>query len=239
MRGGQRQCPFGAIVLALAMALPCITALAQAGTHSADALAGLDSPTLVAARRIIDDARHRGLPGEPLLSKVREGTLKRASPPRIAAAVAALAMRLDSSRASLGSQASASELIAGADALASGASPDALRVIRDATASHPISVPLGVLAQLVASGVPTNRAVAIVVEMLHRNVTPLQQLAYGNAVEGDAASGVPAEESAVFRLRSIEGADGRGARALDINTVLTSPVNGALPRSDGAPRRRP
>ncbi len=143
------------------------------------------------------------MPVEPLLSKVREGRLKRAPVPRIRTAVAALAARLDTVRAIIGPDASLEELTAGADALAAGATPAELRVVSSATATRPVSAPIGALAQLVASGVPPKRAAEMIVELLRRKVGGAVVLAFGNLVESDAASGVPAEEAAAFRLHSL------------------------------------
>jgi hypothetical protein len=67
-----------------------------------------------------------------------------------------------------------------------------------------LAAPLGALAQLVASGVAPRRATQLIVELLHRDAPATQLLAFGNAVEADVGAGVPAEESALFRLRAIE-----------------------------------
>jgi hypothetical protein len=229
-----------ALMLALALALPATASRAQTPAHAADVATEIDSASLVALRRIVDGAVRRGLPDEPLLAKAREGRLKRASGSRIATAVGALAARLDSARAALGARSTVDELVAGADALAAGAAPSSLRTVRDATTARPISVPLGVLAQLVASGVPPGRAVTLVVELLRRNVPPAQVLAYGNAVERDAASGMPAEESALFRLRSF-GNGGLTDATLTDPTVGGAQVGGPVPPPppSAAPRRRP
>ena len=44
----------------------------------------------------------------------------------------------------------------------------------------------------------------MIVELLKHGVAPREVLAFGVAVESDVGAGVPAEESAVFRLRAIE-----------------------------------
>jgi hypothetical protein len=198
----------------------------------------------VALVRDIDDARRRGLPAEPLLAKVREGRLKRAPVPRIRSAVAALATRLDSARAALGAGATMPEIGAGADALAAGAGPAALRTVRDAAAGRPLAAPLGALAQLVASGVPASRATAMVVELLRRNATPAQLLAFGNAVETDAMSGMPAEESAQYRLHSFGTAAGSRGSADLTQPAASAPGSmsnqGRPPTpATSTPKRRP
>jgi hypothetical protein len=223
------------LVLTLAWPTAAQTPGRSAGAGGAAAVDTID----VALVHDIDDARRRGIPAEPLLAKVREGRLKRAPVPRIRSAVAALATRLDSARSALGANASAAEIGAGADALAAGATPASLRALRDAAAGRPLAPPLGALAQLVASGVPTPRATSMVVELLRRNATPAQLLAFGNAVETDAASGVPAEESALYRLHSLGGS----ATSTDLATPAApgSAATGGRP-SPGTPvtpKRRP
>src|SRR3982750_1202987 len=164
----------------------------------------LDSATQAALRSEMSRAQSRGLPVEPLEAKVREGQIKRAAPARIQSAVVALATRLDSARAALGTASNAAELVAGADALAAGADAGALRTLRTTGGARDLAAPLGALAQLVASGVAPRRATQMIVELLKHGVAPREVLAFGVAVESDVGAGVPPEESALFRLRSIE-----------------------------------
>ena len=132
--------------------------------------------------------------------------------------------------------------MAGADALSAGAGASALRAVRAAMPSRAVAAPLGALAQLVASGVPSPRAVSMIVELLRRNATPAQVLAFGNSVEADAAGGVPAEESAVFRLHGI-GSTGQATTAADAAPALSQPggnlAASARPPSTRPPKRRP
>lgn len=197
---------------------------------------GDTDPTI---RREIELAHARGIPVEPLLSKVREGRLKRAPMPRIRTAVVALAARLDSARSIFGPDATVEELTAGADALAAGASVAELRVVASAVTTRPVSAPIGALAQLVASGVPPKRAAEMIVELLRRKVGGAVVLAFGNLVESDAANGVPAEEAAVFRLRSL--ATG-GASTLGPSRPSGVEAAGQVlrpPPTSSTPRRRP
>ena len=53
----------------------------------------------------------------------------------------------------------------------------------------------------------------MIVELLKHGVAPREVLAFGVAVESDVGAGVPAEESAVFRLRAIESAVNGGVSA--------------------------
>ena len=178
--------------------------MAQQVVFAAGLPTELDSATQAALTREVSLARSRGLPVEPLLAKVREGRIKRAAPSRIRSAVAALAVRLDSARLALGMMSNREELVAGADALGAGADMAALRTVREAAGARDVAAPLGALAQLVATGVPVRRASQFIVELLRRDTAPGQVLAFGNDVEADVGAGVPAVESATFRMRAIE-----------------------------------
>lgn len=237
-------------LLAPALLLLSPRAHAQRPAYAATLSAEHDSATSAALLRELERAASRGIPAEPLIAKAREGRLKRADGARIRLAVAALAVRLDSARGALGPESSADEVVAGADAIAAGAGPEALREVRLASRPRPATVPLGALAQLVASGVPARRATAMVVDLLHRKVAASRLVAFGNAVEADAMSGLPAEEAAIFRLRAASaGSAGNALTSAEVGAPAgpsTPPPNlpGAVtppssPPSTAAPRRRP
>lgn len=240
-----RSIRFFLILLALALlaSMRAPEVAAQTTLHSA--IADLDSATATAVLHEIDLASARGIPSEPLFAKVREGRLKRAGGPRIRNAVALLAVRLDSARAALGAQSTREELVAGADALAAGASVAALRSIRLAATGQPIGTSLGALAQLVASGVPGPRATGMIVDLLRRNIAPVRVADFGNAVEADASTGVPARESAEFRFREIGSPVAATTNAaIDVGTSLTSPravtgTNAPGSNSTSPPKRKP
>ncbi len=233
----------GACRLAAALVLCAACAPVEAGAqrvaYAASVGPELDSASQAAITREIDRARERGLPVAVLVSKVREGRLKRASGPRIRTAVQALAVRLDSARAALGAQASPEELTAGADALAAGAGPGALRAVSLAIPARSAAAPLGALAQLVASGVAPGRAVEMIVALLRRNAPASTVLAFGNFVESDVTSGVPAEESALFRLRGIESALRAGADLSASSPTASSPGGRTYAPGATPPKRRP
>jgi hypothetical protein len=229
------------LAAALVISLPA-RGTAQQVAFAANTLSELDSATRAAVTRELGRAQSRGLPVQPLVAKVREGQIKRAAPERIRLAVAALAARLDSARAALGSGSNAAELVAGADALSAGVSQGALREVRAASGARDLAAPLGALAQLVASGVPMRRATAMVVELLRRNAGSNEMLAFGVAVEADVGAGVPAEESALFRLRAIES-QGVGSERITVTAPPGDPLT-QVPSSGGGggstkPKRRP
>jgi hypothetical protein len=225
-------------IAAIALVAAARPVAAQQVAFAANVPGELDSASAAAVAREIARAKERGLPVEPLVAKVREGRLKRAAGPRIRTAVVKLAERLDSARAALGVQSSLEELVAGADAIAAGAGETSLRTLRSAT-TKPIAAPIGTLAQLVASGVAPQRATEMIVTLIRRNASPAVVLALGNLVEADVASGLRAEESAIFRLRGIEGSlgfssDAATAAPMQGTGNLTAPV-----KSAPTPKRRP
>ena len=229
-------CRAAAACLILLMAVvPARPLRAQQVAYAASLGAELDSATQAAVAREIDRARERGLPVEPLVAKVREGSLKRAPGSRIRTAVEKLAERLNVARAALGAESSADEVVAGADAIAAGADAASLRALR-AASTRPIAAPIGTLAQLLASGVDQRKAVEMVIALLRRNATPAQVIALGNLVEIDVASGLLPDESAAFRLRGIEGSLGFGDKVF-----LSAPTatGQGTPAKPPAAKRRP
>jgi hypothetical protein len=228
---------FAAALLSLAT-IHVLPLRAQQVVYAASAGVDLDSATQAAVSREIARARERGIPVEPLVAKVREGRRKGAPGSRIRTAVEKLAERLNVARAALGTASAADEVIAGADAIAVGADAASLRALR-AASTRQLAVPIGTLAQLIASGVEQRKALEMIITLLRRNAAPAQVLALGNLVEADVASGLLPEESAAFRLRGIEGSLGFGGKGdfltVTAPTVNTPPTSGKPP----APKRRP
>lgn len=214
------------------------TVAAQQVAYAATPVADLDSATQAAVVRELGHARTRGLPVQPLVAKVREGQIKRAAPERIRVAVAALSVRLDSARSALGPSSREAEIVAGADAIAAGVDQSSLRAVRAASGSRDLAAPLGALAQLVASGVGNRRATQMIVELLKKDAGPRELLAFGMDVEKDVGAGVPAEESALFRLRAIE-AQGIGGDRLTVTAPTVDPSSLGTSGNTNAPKRRP
>jgi hypothetical protein len=224
-----------AVIIALT---PPSTMPAQQVAYAATSVAELDSATQAAVVRELGRARTRGLPVQPLVAKVREGQIKRAAPERIRVAVVALSVRLDSARSALGPTSRDAEVIAGADAIAAGVDQASLRAVRAASGARDLAAPLGALAQLVASGVGNRRATQMIVELLKKDAGPRELLAFGMDVEKDVGAGVPAEESAVFRLRAIES-QGLGADRLTVTAPSVDPSSLGTSGNASAPKRRP
>jgi hypothetical protein len=163
----------------------------------------LDSATNAVVMRSVDSARTRGLPIEPLVDKALEGATKRAAGPRIQAAVSALLRRLEIARDALAPNPSPRDIAAGADALAFGATREALATMRAIRPNESIAVPLGVLTQLVASGVSVSRATRTVAELLRRGARDEQLIALNNDVRSYVAAGVSPEAALDVRTRGL------------------------------------
>lgn len=188
----------GFIVLAAASVAP-----RQAFAQEATLASKLDSATESAVSRTIEMARTRGLPVDPLIDKALEGFTKRAPSARIAAAVEALLKRLELSRDALTPTFGPREIVAGADALAYGATREALASVRAARRQGSVAVPLAVLTQLVASGIPVARATTLVSELMRRGARDEQLIALSDVVRLDIAAGASPEAALDVRTRGL------------------------------------
>ncbi|HEY7611938.1 MAG TPA: hypothetical protein VH764_03000 [Gemmatimonadales bacterium] len=125
----------------------------------------LDDATAARVQQVVDSASRAGLPGEPLVQKALEGGTLGASGDRIVTAVQALHGQLRRAREALGRDASDAELTAAAGALRAGLEPGALRRLQSLRAGRPLVVPIAVLTDLVAEGVPPADATRSVLDL--------------------------------------------------------------------------
>jgi hypothetical protein len=165
--------------------------------------ARLDSATRITVMHAIEVARGEGLPVEPLVNKALEGATKRAPGPRIQAAVDTLLRRLELSRDALAPEPSARDIAAGADALAYGATRESLARMRAIRPRGSVAVPLGVLTQLVASGVPVSRATRVVADLVRRGARDEQLIALSDDVRWYVAAGASPEAALDVRMRGL------------------------------------
>lgn len=163
----------------------------------------LDVETQAIVLHTLDSARTRGLPIEPLVDKALEGATKRATGPRIQAAVSSLLGRLEAARDALAPNPTPRDITAGADALAFGATRDALKAMRAIRPNESVAVPLGVLTQLVASGVPVGRATRVVADLLRRGARDEQLIALNDDVRSYVAAGASPEVALDVRTRGL------------------------------------
>ena len=187
------------------------TAAAQEPQHLNDPrLARLDTAARSLVAVAIDSARAAGLPTEPLVQRALEGATKGAPGTLIASAVQRLAADLGRARTALGASATSPELEAGAAALRAGAGPAVLAQLRRSR-RQTITVPLAVLTDLVASGVPVDSAAAAVLA-LAASARDADLIDFRRAVERDIALG-----AAPTAATAAAAAGVFGANALDVN----------------------
>jgi hypothetical protein len=137
---------------------------------------------------VMDSARARGLPVEPLVQRALEGTSKQAAPELIAQVVRRLAGDLANARKALGPDATPEAVAAGADALHAGATTALLQRISHSLGGRRVAVPLAVLADLTARGVPADTAAALTLARA-RSTSDADLLALERDVERDIALG--------------------------------------------------
>jgi hypothetical protein len=179
--------------------------LPSAAFAQAERLGGrLDERARAAVAALVDSARSAGLPADPLVNKALEGASKGADGGRIVTAVRALAADLARSRAALGRSASEVELVAGAAALRAGAAPAFLEGLRADYPRATLAVPLAVMADLVARGVPADTASRSVVTLVRAGLQEAQLVAFRQSVERDIALGAPAGAAAAVRVNAAE-----------------------------------
>jgi len=189
-------------LLALALfLLPC--RLVAQDARAARLEGKLDVETQAVVLRTLDSARTRGLPTEPLVDKALEGATKRAAGSRIQSAVSSLLGRLEAARDALAPNPSPRDITAGADALAFGATREALKAMRAIRPNESVAVPLGVLTQLVASGVPVRRATRVVADLLRRGARDEQLIALNDDVRSYVAAGASPEVALDVRTRGL------------------------------------
>ena len=186
--------------------LRCVSAIAvlmTARAASGQASKGLDSATAAAIAPIVEQARDEKLPVAPLYAKAREGQVQRVPVVKIEAAVRTLADRMRAANEALAPDASEQELHAAADAIKSGVPAETLRAMRKAGGDGSLAVPIGVLTQLIARGVPVERASMEVVALLQKGAVARNFIALEESVRQDVLAGRRPDESLDLRLKGI------------------------------------
>jgi hypothetical protein len=124
-------------------------------------------------------ARSRGLPAQALERTALKGAARSVPPADIERAVGAQEQRLDKSKAELsragGREPSGDEIEAGAEALRQGVDGKSVSgLAKSAPSGRSLAVPLHVLGSLVARGLPSDQALAAVVERLNARADDAQ-----------------------------------------------------------------
>jgi hypothetical protein len=224
------------VVLAALLAAAVRPAGAQLGDPRAKLAARLDSGAVAAILPVIDAAEQHGLPIDPLVQKALEGASKRAPADRIVVAVRRLSSQLASARLALGDAATSPELVAGASALQAGVRPEMLATLRSERPQASLAVPLGVLAELIARGVPADTGAMAVAALLDAKVTDAQLVAMRQDVERDIGVGAPPTTALIARTSGFTGVE--GISSFSRNNNSGSPASSDT-RTAPAPRRRP
>ncbi len=195
-----QQVAVAAAAIAVFVAIP-IAATAQHTTMIPEAIANRE--VREAVYTLLNDARAKGIPEEPLIAKVREGIAKQSDPALIGSAVATLLVRLERAQKALAPVYNTEELAAGAGALAVSVPDEMLRNMRRSWPSKPLTVPIGVLTELVANGIPAASAAGRINALLERGASSAQIVALGDTVRSDVAAGRPADASMALRTKGI------------------------------------
>lgn len=190
---------------ALVALLALATLLAPARLRAQDPrlASRLHPATRAAVEALVDSAQRDELPTEPLVLKALEGASKGASGPRIVAAVRSLLGALRDARAALGPSAKEEELVAAAGALRAGAAPAELTRLRAERPGEALTVPLAVLTDLVARGVPPDTASSIIHALARRGTGDDGFYALRARVERDIMAGAAPASAATARAREI------------------------------------
>ncbi len=122
-------------------------------------------------------------------------------------------------RDGLGHSASPSELAAGAGAVLSGVDRDQLVALRRARPAQSLTIPLVVLADLAARGVPVDTATRSIYVSLIKGARDDELSDLRRQIEQDILAGAPPGSAAVSRLESILGVTAADVRRLWAMTV--------------------
>jgi hypothetical protein len=162
-----------------------------------------DARAREAIQQTIRNTQAKNVSIEPLVLKVREGISKKSDPARIQNAVQVLAKRLELSAAALAPTYSVEELSAGASALQVGVPAPTLRELRKLWPSKPLTVPLGILYELVAHQVPVAKATQRVRELMERGASSAQLVTLAANVEADVGAGLSADAALELRAKGV------------------------------------
>jgi hypothetical protein len=232
-------------VIGVALSLLSLGTAAVARAQNAFDFVDADRETIAQMTRIVESVRAANLPTEPLLAKAGAAARVRVPPARLIAVLQAVAARLQEARDALGASSPNADIMAGADALSTkGVTKDMLQRIRVAQPSHSVAVPIGVMAQLVASGVTPKDAADIVSRLVRAKASNQQLVSLGNQVSQDILAGAGAGSALQIRLETLKpllayGASA-GAAAQPGDLLTSAPgASSAGPKSPQNPRGRP
>lgn len=173
----------------------------------------LSRPAIDRIRACADSASREGLPADALIQRALEGATRRAPEAKIVTAVQNLLVRLRLARLALGPKADAPELSAGATALQARLAVESLRELKAARPDEALTVPLIVLADLMARGVPGPAATSALLSMTRSGADDRRLLEYRDRVDRDIQSGRSPEAAASGAAPPVDGKERRPGRA--------------------------
>jgi len=162
----------------------------------------------VEVTRLVDSARALSLPTDPLVGVALEGANRHASGERIVRAVRQYIGALHSARGVLGDGALDAEVVSGAGAVLAGVNTSVLRELRATRpkgGGEPLTVPLVVLADLVARGVPLDTATRAVYVAAKAGARDADFTLLRRYVEQDISAGASPAAATSLRLRNVPG----------------------------------
>ena len=182
-------------MLGLLLAVPAI-----AGAQESRLVGRLPDAARASVDSIIESARGRGLPVEPLVDRALEGAAMGAGPGIIVGAIRRLHDELIVVRGAFGGSATTAELTAGVSALRAGATSQDLARLRRLRPGRPLTMAAAVLADLAAAGVPADTAVGAVM-VLARDADDADYIAFRRNVQRDIEQGASPAAALAIRVR--------------------------------------
>lgn len=189
-----------------------------------------DARSREAVERVIDSAYAAGIPADPLVTRALEGRSKGAAPEAIVRVLRALAADLSTARRALGTKSLPTEVATGADALRAGVEARVLERLRHDRPDQPLVVALGVLTDLIQTGVPVDVATKSVLELTKAGIADEQLVAFRRDVERDVGLGASPASAALVQLTDVSA-----SLATD-GTVIAAPPGG---RASGVRKLKP
>ncbi|MDP2957726.1 MAG: hypothetical protein Q8N53_14970 [Longimicrobiales bacterium] len=188
------------------LALPCGATAQEAARGRAQQV--LPAAVFQQVDALARDAVAAGIPDDILFNKALEGMAKRVPQDRLVPAVQAYAGRLREAQAAFGGGQDAPMLVAGADALQRGVRAEALRGLHQSEGHSPMAVL--VLAELVETGVPEERALDLVREGLAQRMHDQEMLDMSARVRGMMRQGQSAQDATEQMRRMLQRRGGGG-----------------------------
>jgi hypothetical protein len=157
----------------------------------------------VTVTRLADSVRAAGLPSDPVIAVALEGASRRASNERILAAVREYAVALGMARQTLGESAVSDEIVSAAGVIVAGVAPGVVSSYRAARPTGSLTVPLVVLADLIARGVPVDTATVALGDALRGGAGDDQLSELRRRIERDILAGLKPAAAMSIRSRDL------------------------------------